>query len=77
MKISRELTPGATLPKDREGPITLDGEGTIMLTRNEHALSLKNISDMHIQNFKIYGTIGSNRVSKFLKFVPIIWQFCK
>ena len=77
MRITKTLTPGAILPNDREGPITLDGSQTLILTRNEHALFLGITGPLCIMNFNCLFPRGGSKIARFLNCLPAVWEFCK
>jgi hypothetical protein len=82
MKITQTITPGAIAPKDRRGPLTIDGSGELVLTRNPVCIHLQSdiaheIGGLAIQNFQYVGFNSKYRLIRFMKSIPYVWRFLK
>lgn len=78
MRISQDLNLNATLPADREGPLTFDGSGTLVLTRNRAAVTISPwLRNFRFQFWQFQSLPAASRIGRFLQALPAVWRFCK
>lgn len=79
MKIVKDAFPGAILPEDRESNLILDGGGTLLLSRNNCAISIKGtaLKNVTLCQWTVWCLPRKTRLGRFFQALPAVWRFCK
>jgi hypothetical protein len=79
MRVSKKLYPFATRAEDREGPLTFDFEGTLLLNRNVYGVffEVPPATNLAIKSLQVFSTRKTSRGRRFIDLLPIVWRFCK